>query len=189
RPMMDRQQDLVPDGMPVNDAWLITGIPGAGKTTLCPLLAARFSRRVYIPGDHFHMWIMSGRVLPGHAPAAEAQRQMSLSVRIQTLLARAYAGAGFVPVLDYVVVTRERLDRYRQALADFALYLVVLDPGRETALARDRARPEETVDEPSLHDDLVRELSGVGLWIDNRAMRPEASVETILERSAEARLR
>jgi hypothetical protein len=106
----------------------------------------------------------------------------------QTLLARVYAEASFVPVIDYVVVTRERLDRYRQALADFALYLVVLDPGRETALARDRARPEETVDEPSLHDDMVRELSGIGLWIDNRAMTPEESAETILERSAEARL-
>jgi hypothetical protein len=70
-----------------------------------------------------------------------------------------------------------------------ALYLVVLNPGRETALARDRALPEETVDEASLHDDMVRELSGVGLWIDNRAMTPEESVETILERSAEARLR
>jgi hypothetical protein len=111
RPLMDRQQEPVPDGMPINHAWLITGIPGAGKTTLSPLLAARFSRGVYIPGDHFHMWIMSGRVLPGHAPAAEAQRQMNLSVGIQTLLARAYAEAGFVPVLDYVVVTRERLDR------------------------------------------------------------------------------
>jgi hypothetical protein len=36
---------------------------------------------------------------------------------------------------------------------------------------------------------MVRELSGVGLWIDNRAMTPEESVETILERSAEALLR
>jgi hypothetical protein len=131
-------------------------------------------------------------VMPGHAPAAEAQRQMNLSVHIQTLLARSYAEAGLVPVLDNVVVTRERRDRYRQALADFALHLVVLHPGRETALRRDQARAaSERYDATAfdLEEDMVRELSGVGLWLDSRAMTAEETVETIWQRSDEARLR
>lgn len=174
--------------MRVTQVWLITGIPGAGKTTVSRLLAAGFPRGVYIPGDDFHMWIVSGRILPGQAPAAEAQRQMHLSVRNQALLARSYAEAGFVPVLDYAVVTGDRLARYRRALADFALYLVVLNPGRETAIARDQARPEKTVGDAYLQDDLDRELSGVGLWLDSRALTPEETVETISRRSDEARL-
>jgi chloramphenicol 3-O-phosphotransferase len=185
---MDRQQGLARREMGIDHVWLISGMPGAGKTTLSPLLAASFARGVHIPADDFLTWIRAGQVLPGEEPKAEAQHQQRLAIRDQCLLARSYAGAGFVPVLDNVVVTRERLDRYRQALAEFELAFVVLDPGRETALARDKARPERTVGDFGRHEDLVRELSGVGLRIDNRAMTPAETVRVILRRSDRATL-
>jgi adenylate kinase family enzyme len=67
------------------DAWLITGIPGAGKTTVAWLLAERLERSVVIEGDLLQGWIASGRVWPGQEPAAEASRQIHLNMRNQCL--------------------------------------------------------------------------------------------------------
>ena len=131
-----------------------------------------------------------GPLYPGEQPADESERQVRLSIRNQCLLARSYATAGFVPLLDYPVVTRRSLDRYRRALAGLDQYLVVLHPGREVALRRDRERPEKTVAEHWVHmeDELIRELTGVGLWIESGALTVEQTVEAILCQRARAGL-
>ena len=131
---------------PAREAWLISGIPGAGKTTVARDLARRLPRAVHIEGDRLGEWITSGRVDPGQQPAAEAERQIRLNLRTQCLLARTYARAGFVPFLDFPVVSHaDRLDLYRRALGRLDFYLVVLNPGKAVALERDVARPEKRV--------------------------------------------
>src|SRR5688572_11775996 len=89
--------------------------------------------------------IVSGGVSPGQEPAEEERRQIHLNVRNQCLLARSFAEAGFTPVLDYVIVSRERVEEYRGHLPGLVLHLVTLAPGVEAALERDRRRPEKTV--------------------------------------------
>jgi len=168
---------------PAREAWLITGIPGAGKSTVARALGSRFPRAAHIEGDRLGEWIVSGRVAPGQRPEQESERQIRLSISNQCLLARAHARAGFVPVLDYPVVShKQRLDRYRRGLRGLDFHLVVLDPGREVALARDQARPEKTVAQPWVHmqDELHRELAGLGLWIDSADLSVEETVERIL---------
>ena len=172
------------------EAWLITGIPGAGKSTVARGLAGRFVRGAHIEGDRLGEMVVGGLVYPGQEPAEESARQSLLVMRHMCLLARSFARAGFVPVLDYVSMTRGGIAFYRRALRRLDLHVVVLNPGKETALARDRDRPEKTVASHWTHleDVMLRELPGIGLWVDNRDQTPEETVSFILRERDRARL-
>jgi predicted kinase len=176
--------------MPVTEVWLINGIPGAGKSTVAQCLARSLPRAAHVEGDRLHELILSGKVLPGQDPPEESAAQIYLCVRNQCLLAQSFARAGFVPILDYVVVNRRGVEEYLSQLPGSTLRLVTLAPGTEVALARDRARPEKTVAAAWTHLDEVmrRELAGVGLWVDNKALSVEETVAYLLHAQERARV-
>jgi broad-specificity NMP kinase len=162
-------------------AFLITGIPGAGKTTVSHLLAERFPRAAHIEADRLHQLIVSGGLWPDQEPHDEAMQQLELRARNAALLADSFDQAGFVPVIDDIVVVRERLAIYTDRLP--SLHVVVLAPRVEVALERDDKRGYKRVGERWKHLDAEQRdaLTAPGIvWIDSSDQSPEQTVDAVL---------
>lgn len=174
--------DLVPvDREPAAGAVLLTGIPGSGKSTVAAALAGRFRMAAHIEVDALQQMIVSGGQWPSPDANAEADRQIFLRARNACLLADSFVRAGFIPVLDDVVVRRSHLDFYRMTLAAVPLHIVVLAPGPAEAWRRNQAREKAlAVDWSPLDEAMRSELGQQGVWIDNAAQTVEETVEAIL---------
>lgn len=166
---------------------LISGAPGAGKTTVSRLVASRFEKSACIEGDLVgHHFIVNGLV-PPEGPKLQADRQLDLRRRNTCSLANAFRAEGFVTVVDDVVVSRGVLDQYRRWIEQKPLRLVQLTPRLDVLEARDANRDKHVFHLwGHLHHELHEHMERVGLWLDSSDQMPSATVEAILARVDES---
>jgi hypothetical protein len=79
---------------------IVTGPPGAGKSTVARLLADRFDRSVLVEGDAFFSFVARGAVPPW---LPESNRQNEVVTRAAAAAAGKYASGGYMTVYDGVV--------------------------------------------------------------------------------------
>lgn len=171
-------------------AYLLTGLPGAGKSTVARLLALHFDRAAHIDVDLvFHHFTVSGRAEPS-TPSTETAAQAELAAANAGAMARNYLAAGYVCVLEGALAMRSEIRACQRALAPYPLHLIVLAPPPAVSEQRDAQRSGKHVAGFFRHLGplLDSELAGTGLWLDTGQMTPLDTVRMILADGAAGRL-
>jgi len=124
--------------------WLLTGPPGAGKTTIAKELASRLEKAVWIDVDSLRAMVVSGNVKP-YDKTTEAGLQVAISLENACDIAKNFAEKGFNVFIDDVVVSTKRLEQCRQKLKAFEFKAFLLTADEKTIKKRDRQRRPEQV--------------------------------------------
>lgn len=162
---------------------VLTGPPGAGKSTVAALLADRLTPSVHLHSDDFWRYIKQGGI-PPYLPEAHRQNQVVLHVLVSA--AFGYASGGYHVVYDGIAGPWF-IDLFRAAAKEQAVALsyVILRPNPYTTLERAVGRTGDALTdrEPirSLHD----QFSNLGDYethvLDSSNLTAEATADSILE--------
>jgi predicted kinase len=169
---------------------LITGIMGAGKSSVAQALAERLPKAAHVRGDVFRRLIVSGgeSMLPGAGPAA--LEQLRLRYRLGASTADAYAEAGFVAVYQDIILGQD-LRNVVGSIRTRPLFVVVLTPRPEVVSERAESRAkvsgygEWTVE---ALQELLLATPRIGLWIDTSDQSVDETVAAILGGLDDARV-
>jgi predicted kinase len=171
---------------------IVSGMPGAGKSTVTARAARLLPRAAQVKGDAVNQMILSGRVWFMGTPRAEARRQDELCNRNMCSLARNFVDFGFTVLIDTVVADRAELDFLLALLSPRPVRLVTLAPGAEVCRLRNATRsPDERFEFDGYHQldaDMKRDLGEVGWWFDTSALTPTQTAEQIVREAAERAL-
>ncbi|MER5494208.1 AAA family ATPase [Streptomyces sp. NPDC002454] len=161
---------------------VLTGPPGAGKSTVAGLLADRLTPSVHLHSDDFWHWIKQGAIAP-YLPEAHGQNQVVLRVLVSA--AFGYADGGYQVICDGIVGPWF-IDLFRTTARERNLPLsyVVLRPDCPTTLHRATSRPGDALTDPEPIRSLHGQFSDLGRYeahvLDSTALTAGETADRVL---------
>ena len=170
--------------------FLLSGSPGAGKTSVAIALMQRFPSGIHIPVDDLREWVVAGIAHPVPVWTDETGRQFSLARQSAAFMAKLYADAGFAVAIDDVLQANAALKFFVEPLQAYTVHKVLLRPRPEMLYERNAHRTNKAFDTTILLD-TIRELQQTFMssmfveqgWIviDSSDLSIEGTVNAILE--------
>ncbi|MDE9364175.1 hypothetical protein PZ938_01015 [Luteipulveratus sp. YIM 133132] len=169
--------------------FVITGIQGAGKTTIGTALARTLNRSVFIDGDLVGSVVVSGREPMSEPASQEAIEQLLFRYVGALVLADTYRTAGFDAVIADNIFG-DYLEDFLELAAPETVHLVMLHPSQDTVRLRDMERGGDAYRDgftiQGLWESVESGTRRAGLWLDTSHMTVAETVLEILKRQPEA---
>ncbi|MEX2446815.1 MAG: AAA family ATPase, partial [Dehalococcoidia bacterium] len=131
----------------MNQVIVISGPPGAGKTSVAEAICERFDRMLHVEVDALREWVKAGYRHPW-AGDRQSEEQLELAIRNACAIARETTAMRYAVVITDVVLPWQA-ERYRELLAPLApespAHLVTLLPSLEVARRRDAPRGADSI--------------------------------------------
>jgi tRNA uridine 5-carbamoylmethylation protein Kti12 len=178
---------VTPSTLPISEqppVLILTGTPGAGKTTVARLLAARSERAVHLESDQFFHFIQSGYIEPWKP---ESHEQNTTVMEIVAGAAAGYANAGYLTIIDGIISPRWFLGPVRDSLraAGHVVAYAVLRAPLAVCLSRARDRASGRRFDTTVIERLSQEFVNLGQLethvINTGAQAAEAAANALSE--------
>jgi adenylate kinase family enzyme len=161
---------------PMGSLLLITGPPGAGKSTVSRSLVEGSPQSVFVDGDSFFGFLATGSIAPW---LPEADEQNQIVTRAAASAAGQYVSGGYFTVYDGIVGPWF-LRTFARASGLEELHYVILLPPVETCIERVATRPNHAFTDEAATRHMHREFASADIERRHVLIGPPDRVDDVV---------